>query len=56
MMTPYEHRRDRERRDPQDEHGPGHETCQEKQDRWREDWRREDQMEQEQEPDNWRNE
>ena len=37
-MSTYERRRDEERRDQDREPGPGHETYDEKLDRWREDW------------------
>lgn len=35
----YEERRERERYDPDSERGPGHETYDEKLERWRRDWR-----------------
>ena len=40
-MTPYERRQEEERRNPDAERGPGHETYDEQLERWREDWRRE---------------
>ncbi len=39
MTTPYQDRRERERRDPATEPGPGHETHDEQLERWREHWR-----------------
>ncbi len=38
----YDERRNDERRDPDTERGPGHETYDEKVERWRRGWREED--------------
>ena len=38
----YDERRERERRDPDSERGPGHETYDEKLARWRREWEQED--------------
>lgn len=46
MSETYEERRDRERREDQhEERGPGHETYNEKLERWRRGWADEDRRE-----------